>query len=70
MLKVSEINLKSSLDNKRLDNDLKTANARAEQIDTDNKRLDLSLANEVSTTSKLRLSLRQAEISSRGSLSK
>ena len=58
---LGEIKLKSSLDSQRLDNDLKAANTGVEQLDADNRRLDASLATEVSTTSILRLSLRQSE---------
>lgn len=60
-IQMSENKLKSSLDYKRLETDLKAALATAEQLDADNKRVDVSLTNEATTASKLRLSLRQAE---------
>ena len=60
-VQLSENKPKGSLDYKRIEHDLKAANTRAEQLDADNKRLDVSLPNEATTASELRLSLRQAE---------
>ena len=56
-----ESDLQNTRTIKNFDDALKDANAKIEKLDVENKRLDLSLANEVTTTSTLRLSLQNAE---------